>query len=185
MSPSGAVGETALKLAERSGVATLLVRREARAPYHAVTACAKGAPIDRLVIGWADKLSPANLVHIVSAYTIPYEERLLAWGASQPAIDVYVTREREERNRILSGTLSELGMPAARAQLHVERGAPLQVVLRRAAQWEADLLIVGRRAQARPLGGGAFGSVARHVAFQAPVDVMIVPPEVASPRPGS
>jgi nucleotide-binding universal stress UspA family protein len=95
---------------------------------------------------------------------------------------VYVTREREERSRLLSGALSELGIPAARARLHVERGAPLQVILRRAAQWEADLLIVGRRAQAAPLGGGAFGSVARHVAFLAPMDVMIIPPEVVSPR---
>ena len=176
-SPSQTIGETALKIAARSSVATLLVRREVHQPYCGVIACAKGAPIDRLVIEWANRMSPANLVHIVSAYTVPYEERLTAWGASQSTIDVYATRERDERSRLLSATLSELGLPAARAQLHLERDAPLQAILRNAARGEADLIIVGRRAQVDPLGGGEFGSVARHAALLAPVDVMIVPPE--------
>ena len=181
-SPSEMVGETALKVAGRSGVATLLVRREAREPYHCVIACGKGAPIDRAVAGWADSLSPNNLIHIVSAYTVPYEERLLMWGASQSTIDVYAGREHEERSRQLSSTLAGLGIPAARARLHVERGAPLQVILQSAAQMESDLIIAGRRAQADPLGGGAFGSVARHLALAAPMDVLIVTPEGASSK---
>lgn len=174
---SQTIGETALKIAAWSGVAILLVRREVHEPYCAVMACAKGAPIDRRVIEWANRMSPANLIHIVSAYTVPYEERLTAWGASQSTIDVYATRERDERSGLLSATLSGLGLPAARARLHLERDAPLQAILRNAARGEADLIVVGRRAQADPLGGGDFGSVARHVAFLAPVDVMIVPPK--------
>jgi nucleotide-binding universal stress UspA family protein len=179
-SPLGTIGETAFKVAGRSRCATLLVRREVHEPYRRVIACAKGVPVDRAVIEWACRISSENLVHIVSAYTVPYEGRLVMWGASQSTIDVYATREREERVRLLSATLSELGIPAARVQLHVERGEPLQLILRNAAQLEADLLIVGRRAQTDPLGGGAFGSVARHVGLLAPMDVMIVPPELRS-----
>src|SRR6185312_8053977 len=45
VSPAERIGETALKIAARSSVATLLVRREAQEPYCGVVACAKGAPI--------------------------------------------------------------------------------------------------------------------------------------------
>ena len=174
------IGETALKLAQRCAVPILLVRREPKEPYRTVIACAKGERIDRRVIGWANELSPGNLLHVVSAYTVPYEERLREWGASASTIDVYATRERDERTQHLSGTLSDMQLPAARARLHVERDAPLKLILRSAAEFSADLIIVGRRGQPEPLGGGSFGSVARHVASLAPMDVLIVPPETAS-----
>jgi len=174
------IGETALKLAQRCGAPILLVRREPKEPYRTIIACAKGERIDRRVIGWANELSPGNLLHVVSAYTVPYEGRLRDWGASASTIDVYATREREHRTRYLSDTLSEMQIPAARVRLHVERDAPLKLILRSAAEFSADLVIVGRRRQPDPLGGGSFGSVARHVAFLAPMDVLIVPPEPAN-----
>jgi nucleotide-binding universal stress UspA family protein len=174
--PSEAVGDTALKVAEQSRVPALFVRRKAQEHYRFVVACAKGAPADRLIMGWANSMSPEDLIHIVSAYTVPYEGRLVEWGASKSTVDVYATRERDERTRQLSVLLSELGLPAARARLHLERGEPLQTILHNANNIKADLIIVGRRAQADSLAEGAFGSVARHVVFLAPVDVMIVPP---------
>ena len=179
---SETIGETTLKLAQRSQVPVLAIRREPAEPYRAIVACAKGDRRDRAVIGWADVLSPNHLLHIVSAYTVPYEERLIEWGASKSTIDVYAAREGDGRMRHVSNTLTEMHIPAARAQLHVERAAPLQLILRNAAKFSADLIVVGRRAQPDPLGGGEFGSVARHVAFLAPMDVLIVPPEIPIPR---
>jgi len=181
-SSSETIGETTLKLAQRSQVPVLAIRREPAEPYRAIVACAKGDRRDRAVIGWADVLSPNHLLHIVSAYTVPYEERLIEWGASKSTIDVYAAREGDGRMRHVSNTLTEMHIPAARAQLHVERAAPLQLILRNAAKFSADLIVVGRRAQPDPLGGGEFGSVARHVAFLAPMDVLIVPPEIPIPR---
>ena len=179
---SETIGETTLKLAQRSQVPVLAIRREPAEPYRAIVACAKGDRRDRAVIGWADVLSPNHLLHIVSAYTVPYEDRLIEWGASKSTIDVYAAREGDGRMRHVSNTLTEMHIPAARAQLHVERAAPLQLILRNAAKFSADLIVVGRRAQPDPLGGGEFGSVARHVAFLAPMDVLIVPPEIPIPR---
>lgn len=180
VSPSQTVGETALKLAEQSRAAALLVRREAEQPYGHVVGCAKAVPADRSVIDWAQRLSPADLIHIVSAYTVPYESRLREWGASQEMLNTYAEREREERSRRLSALLIEFGLPAARARLHVEHGDALATVLQHAAQWQADVLVVGRRAQASPLTAGRFGSIARHIAYLATTDVMIVPPPPAA-----
>jgi nucleotide-binding universal stress UspA family protein len=173
--PSAAVGETALKVAERSRVATLLVRREVREPYCCVVGCTSGVPGDRAVIMWAEALSPADLIHIVSAYGVPYERRLIEWGASQSTIDVYAARDRDERTRQLSELLDKFGLPAARARLHVERGDPLQTILSAIEREAADLVIIGRRARADALAASPVGSVARQVAFLAPMDVMIVP----------
>lgn len=167
------VGGTAFEIAGRSRVPTLLVRSEVQEPYRHVVGCAKGTVADRGVLEWADRVSPDHLIHILSAYTVPYEERLIQWGASQSTLDVYATREREERTRRLSELLEQFGLPAARARLHIERGEPLEKILNYAAQWKADLIIVGRRAQGRaPL----FGSIARRVAVHAPTDVMIASP---------
>ena len=174
-SPPHTVGDTAVKIAERSRGATLLVRREAQEHYSRIVGCAKGVPTDRSVIDWARTLNPADLIHLVSAYGVPYEERLMEWGASQSTIDVYATRERDERTRQLSDLLSEVGLPAAVARLHIKRGEPLTTILSTVAQLPADLIVVGRRAQVHSLSGGRFGSVAGHIAFQAPIDVMVVP----------
>lgn len=175
-SPPHTVGDTALKIAERSRVATLLVRREAQEHYRCIVGCAKGTPADASVIDWARTLSPDDLIHLVSVYAVPYERRLVEWGASQSTIDVYATRERDERMRKLGELLTELGLPAAVARLHIERGEPLRTILSTVARLQADLTIVGRRAQADSLSAGRFGSVAGHIAFEAPIDVMIVPP---------
>jgi nucleotide-binding universal stress UspA family protein len=182
-SPPHTVGDTALKIAERSRGATLLVRREAQEHYCRIVGCAKGVPADRSVIDWARTLSPEDLIHLVSAYVVPYEGRLAEWGASQSTIDVYATRERDERTRKLGELLGELGLPAAIARLHIERGEPLRTILSTVAQLQADLIVVGRRDQVDPLSAGRFGSVAGHIAFEAPIDVMIVPP-VGNPPTG-
>jgi nucleotide-binding universal stress UspA family protein len=174
--PSQTIGDTALKVAERSRIATLLVRREAQGPYSHVVACAKAVPADRAVVEWANRVSPADLIHLVSAYTVPYERRLIEWGASQSTVEAYARREQDLRTRRLSDLLREFGLPGARARLHVQRGEAVPTILAHAGQWRSDLLLVGRRAAADPLAAGPVGSVARHIAFLAPMDVMIVPP---------
>lgn len=176
--PSQTVGDTALKVAERAQIATLLVRREAQDHYSHVVACAKAVPADRAVVEWANRVSPADLIHIVSAYTVPYERRLIEWGASQTTLETYARREQVARTQKLSDFLREFGLPAARARLHVQRGEPVPTILGPAGQWPADLLLVGRRAEADALAAGPVGSVARHIAFLAPMDVMIVPPSL-------
>ena len=165
------LGGTASRLVARSPIPALLVRQEFHRPYEHVLACAKGVVTDRPVIEWANRLSPANLIHILSVYTVPYERRLIEWGASQPTIDVYATRERDERTKLLSRLLDEFGLMAARARLHVERGQPLETILSHVAQWECDLVIVGQRARAPE---GLVGSVARQVASRAATDVLVV-----------
>ena len=174
--PSQTVGDTALKVAGASRAAVLLVRSEALFPYSHVVACAKAVPADRPVIEWANRITPNDLLHIASAYTVPYERRLTEWGASRATLESYAVREQAEQTRKLFDLLREFSLHPARARLHVERGEPLEVVLKNAAFWKADLLIVGRREQPNPLAAGPLGSVARHIALLAPVDVMIVPP---------
>jgi nucleotide-binding universal stress UspA family protein len=180
MSPPQTVGDTALKVAERSRVATLLVRREAQDPYRHVVACVKVVPADRAVIEWANRVSPADLIHLVSAYTVPYERRLIEWGASRSTLESYARREQDLRTRRLSDLEREFGLPAARARLHVQRGEAVPTVLGHAELWRADLLLVGRRAEADSLSAGIVGSVARQIALLAPMDVMIVPPPAPS-----
>jgi nucleotide-binding universal stress UspA family protein len=170
-SSEDSVGGTAFKLVARSPIPTLLVRHETYRPYDHVLACAKGVATDRAVIEWANRVSPASLIHILSAYTVPYERRLMEWGASQSTVDVYATRERDERTRLLSQLLDEFGLMAARARLHVTRGEPLEAILGHAAQWGCDLVIVGQRAHSPE---GLAGSIARRVASRAATDVLVV-----------
>ncbi len=165
------VGGTAFKLVAQSPIPILLVRHEFYQPYGNVLACAKGVVTDRPVIEWANRVSPANLLHILSAYTVPYERRLVEWGASQSTIDVYATRERDERTGQLSKLLDEFGLLAARARLHVARGEPLETILSHAAEWKCDLVIVGQRTHAPE---GLAGSIARRTASRATTDVLVI-----------
>jgi nucleotide-binding universal stress UspA family protein len=174
--PSNTVGDTALRVAARSRVPVLLARREAPQPYARVIGCAKGDRADSVVVEWTSRMSPDDLIHILHVYTVPYERRLREWGASRATLDVYATREREQRVQQLSAMLERSGLPAARARLHVDRGEPLAIILQKAIEWRADLLVVGRRRGPEPLASESLGNVARDVAFAASMDVMIVPP---------
>ena len=58
VTPSGAIGDTALKVAEAARVATILVRRRSRQAYCRVVTCAKGSSADRLALDWASLMSP-------------------------------------------------------------------------------------------------------------------------------
>jgi nucleotide-binding universal stress UspA family protein len=129
-------------------------------------------PTDRAVIEWADRLSPASLLHVLSAYTVPHERRLIEWGASQATIDAYATRERDDRTRQLSKLLDEFDLMAARARLHVSKGEPVETILGHTTEWNSDLVIVGQRVRAPE---GLAGSIARQVVSRAGTDVMVVP----------
>jgi len=165
------VGGTAFKVAARSSLPTLLVRTAVHEAYAHVVACAKGGTTDRALVEWANRISPDNPIHVLSACTVPYGKRLIEWGASHATLDLYASREQRARIGRLSELLNEIDLPAARARLHVERGEPLEAILRNAAHWKADLIVVGRSARPGPL---PFGSIARSVAVRAPTDVMIV-----------
>ncbi len=178
--PSNNVGDTALKVAERSPVPILLVRREAHEPYAHVIGCAKGDRADPGVVEWTSRMSPDDLIHILNVYTVPYERRLREWGVSQATLDVYSTRERDHHIQQLSALLERIGLPVARARLHVDRGEPLSIILQKAAEWQADLVVLGRRRGPEPLAPESLGNVARDVAFTAAMDVMIVPPPRAA-----
>jgi nucleotide-binding universal stress UspA family protein len=178
---SGGIGDTALKVAEDARVSTLLVRRRPREAYCRVVTCAKGSPVDRVVLDSASRMSPADRVHVVSAYSVPYEGRLIEWGASQATIDVYATRERHQRTRHLSEIIENFGLPPARARLHVERGEPVQTILRIVKQLLADLIVVSRRAQTRSLDAGTFSSFAGRIVRLTSMDVLIVPPSSYPP----
>jgi nucleotide-binding universal stress UspA family protein len=154
---SNTVGDTALKIAAQSQMPALLVRTEQRQPYAYVVGCVKGDQADPFVIQWTNRVSPADLIHILHVYTVPYERRLRDWGASPATLDAYSARERARRTQQLSGLLNEIGLPSARARLHVERGEPGATILQTAAQWQADLIIVGRRTGEEPFPSGPIG----------------------------
>jgi nucleotide-binding universal stress UspA family protein len=169
-------GETAMKVAGLSRVPTLLVRREPFAHYSRVMGCVAGVPSDRPVVEWASTVSPSDLIHFATAYSVPYQNRLTEWGASSAMIDVYAKREHDLRTRETTNLIQHMGLLPARFRLHAERGETVETLLRTAAQWRADLVILGRRARAGTFPSGPLASVARHVTLRVAADVMIVPP---------
>lgn len=120
-------------------------------------------------------------MHVVTAYSVPYEQRLIEWGASQATIDVYATRERDQRTGKLSEFIESLGLPAARARLHVQRGEAVETIMHVVEQLNADLIVVSRRAQIRALDAGPFSSFTGRILRLVSMDVLIVPPSSHTP----
>lgn len=174
--PPATLGDTVLEVVERARCATLIVRREAHDRYERALACAKGTAGDRAVLEWTNRLLPEDLIHVIGAFDVPYAHRLAAWGATETTIDRYAAREEESRRRHIGLLLGELGLPDARARLHVERGEAVKSILMHAARVEAEIVVLAKRAYAGLLAEGPFGSVARDVALLAPMDVLLVPP---------
>lgn len=85
-------------------------------------------------------------------------------------------REHERRSRaVLEEVAAELqtACPGTPVTTCLEMGSPKEVLVEQAAQWGADLVVVGTHGQS-PLSRFVLGSVAHAVALHAPCSVEIV-----------
>ncbi len=93
-------------------------------------------------------------------------------------LDLYVGRLRSELNFLRA----QAGVAGQKARVEVAEGDPVGVILTRAAEFEADLIVMGTHRRTG-LSRLLMGSVAEGVLRRAPCPVVLIPFSILAGRP--
>jgi len=114
-----------------------------------------------------------NILHVYSR-----DAAIAALRESGLFLDLYVARLRSELNFLRA----QAGIAGQKPRIEVIEGDPVPVILTRAAEMKADLIVMGTHKRAG-LPRLLMGSVAEGVLRQAPCPVVLVPLSILAGRP--
>ena len=177
---SAVLGSTCLEVVDQSHRPVLIVRRDR---------------MDRILVGEDGSKCAAAGVELLRRWSVFHggsvrvlsvgddEARWSPWlrGAARQESDrAAAVQAHATREALAQATASTLRGAGMQAEAHVEDGSPAHRLIEAAADWDADLIVVGSRGQSG-LERLLVGSVARAVLYHASCSVLIVPEPLASP----
>ena len=177
---SAVLGSTCLEVVDQSHRPVLIVRR---------------GRMDRILVGEDGSKCAAAAVELVRRWSVFHggSVRVLSVGdddarwnpwlrgaARQESDGAAAVQEHTAREALAQATASTLRGAGMKAEALVQDGSPAHQLIEAAADWDADLIVVGSRGQSG-LERLLVGSVARAVLYHASCSVLIVPELQASP----
>lgn len=164
------IGSTAWRLLRVCRCPVLIVRSEPVAPYGRILAAVDFFLHSHDVVKWARRLAADGRLHLMHALEPLDESGLRAKGLDSAAIK----QRREEMRAIAENLLANLSAGLqGEVESHIESGYPSSRILESAADWSAELIVLGRQGRGG-LEDFLLGSVSKDVAQAADCDVLLV-----------
>lgn len=165
------IGTTAERLLERWTGDTLVVRNAPRAPYAKILACVALAPVSASVLMSAVALSAHARLHVLHAYTPPFEMMLLSHHAGGEALGRHRAAAKGEAVRGLAELLDRCPVPNDRTlERHARYGDPAAIP-GLAARLGADVVVVGKNQSV--IERFFLGSITKKIVRSARADVLV------------
>lgn len=167
------LGSTAERLLGRCRRPVLVARRPAKTPYRRVVAAIDFSTHSRAALDLAMRLAPHAGIMLVHAYGVAFEGKLRLAGVDDERLRAFRAEARREALARMAALAASIEGDRSRLSQAVTHGHPPGVLLAKAAQLRADLIVIGKR-------GGTLaedlvlGSVTRHVLADAACDVLVV-----------
>jgi nucleotide-binding universal stress UspA family protein len=180
------LGSVADRLVRQAACPVLTVRAGLPAPpgqaIRRICYATDFSPTARAAWGWAVALATAtgaevDLVHVTLE---PVPDRHLAAETMERMTALLHEQARREVERFLERS----PLPRARVHVHLLPGVPGELIVGRARQHAADLIVMGTHGWSG-LTRWMLGSAAHHVIQAAPCPVLTVSPAAAAPAEGS
>ena len=169
------LGSTAHQVAEHEARPVAVIPEFFRAaqpgwPFTKIAAGHDGSRTGAAAVTWAAELAARSAATVVVVHALELAPAFAAAGLAD-AYEQARTRVAAEVDRAWSAPLREAGVTYSTV---VEEGGPAAVLLEAVRFHEADLLVVGRRAQGA-FPGMAMGSVAHRALGFSPCPTVVVP----------
>lgn len=168
-----ALGTLADRLSRSAERPLLVVRNEPAADYRRVLLPVDFSEASGETVRAARRVAPGAALHLLHAYDLAEEGKLLTAGVSDEAIAAHRERRREEARAGMDALLAGMppGVPASST---VCPGDIRMVMLDVARERGCDLIAIGKQGQSR-LGDLFLGSVTAWALAHAQADVLVVP----------
>ena len=168
------IGTTAERLLRKSRRPMLVVRKEARATYQRVFVAVDFSVHSLAAFRFALQVAPSAHVHLFHAYTCPYEGKLRQANLSDETIGQLRTEYRDQALANMQNMLEKTAAPLERTSSAVAHGNARFAASTCAAEWGADLIVLGKHGYSL-IGELFLGGVTRHTVSRAKCDVAVVP----------
>lgn len=167
------VGATAQRVQRISRVPVLVVRQAPFYRYERVLIATDFSPASAAAAQAARRLFPDAIFDVLHVYQAPFEGRLGFAGLTDAAIEEYRTRTGDQARRELEAFVRQAGFEENGAVLKTRHGYPPARIKERAAELDADVIVLGAQGKSW-LEAGFLGSVSEHVSVESPCDVLLV-----------
>jgi nucleotide-binding universal stress UspA family protein len=166
------LGSTSERLLRRTARPLLVVRQTPREPYRRVLVAVDFSPWSAHAVALARLVAPHARLMLLSAFQVPFEEKLRFAGVDAATIDHYRRQARAEATQRLHALAAASGLkPGAWEPCIVEGDASLRIV-EHEQEMDCDLVVLGKHGQsaAEEL---LLGSVSKHVLAEGTSDVLV------------
>jgi len=166
------LGTTAERLLRRTTRPLLVVRQTAHEPYRRVLVALDFSPWSAQALLLARHVAPHARLVLLSAFQVPFEEKLGFAGVDAATVDHYRTQARALATQRLYAAAHEAGLKPGYWDARVVEGDASQRILEQEQESDCDLVVLGKHGQsaAEEL---LLGSVTKHVLDEGSADVLV------------
>lgn len=167
------LGSTTARLAERSVLPLLVVKRAPHGKYRNVLIPVDFSSHSLPALMTAVAVAPdANLI-LMHAYGVPFEGKIRAGRNVDELLEPFLAAARKKVFEKLHQLSDEAGLAPHDARLLACHGSPLQQILEQKEKRHCDLIVMGRHGEASLLERLFLGSVTKQVLSMSRADVLV------------
>lgn len=166
------LGTTAERLLRRTTRPLLVVRQSAHEPYRRALVALDFSPWSAQALQVARRVAPHARLVLLSAFQVPFEEKLHFAGVDTATIEHYRTQSRAMATQRLHAAAHDAGLKPGHWEACVVEGDASQRIVEQEQELDCDLVVVGKHGQsaAEEL---LLGSVTRHLLAEGSADVLV------------
>lgn len=168
------IGTTAERLLRKSRRPMIVVRKAPRDTYQRAFVAVDFSMHSLHALEFAARIAPGASLHVFHAFDCPYEGLLRRADVPEAAIRDLQTEFREQALANVRNILELTPAFAARTSTQVAPGNARHAVHTTAAEWGADLIVLGKHGHSA-VGEFFLGGVTRQTLSRAECDVAVIP----------
>ncbi|WP_119287909.1 universal stress protein [Azohydromonas sediminis] len=166
------LGTTAERLLRRTTRPLLVVRHTPHEPYRRVLVALDFSPWSAGSLPLARRVAPHARLVLLTAFQVPFEEKLHFAGVDAATIERYRQQSRAAATQKLHAAAQSAGLKPGDYDAVVVEGDASQRIVEQEQELDADLVVLGKHGQsaAEDL---LLGSVTKHVLAEGSADVLV------------
>ena len=167
-----ALGTTSERLLRRTTRPLLVVRQSAHEPYRRVLVALDFSPWSTPALPLARRVAPHARLVLLTAFQVPFEEKLRFAGVDAATVEHYRTQARAVAAQRLHAAAHDAGLKPGHWEARVVEGDASQRIVEQEQECDCDLVVLGKhgRSAAEEL---LLGSVTKHVLAEGSADLLV------------
>lgn len=166
------LGTTSERLLGRTTRPLLMVRQSPHEPYRRVLVALDFSPWSAQAVGLARRVAPHAQLVLLSAFQVPFGEKLQFAGVDAATIELYRRQARTAATQRLHALAQAAGLKPMQYDACIVEGDASQRIVEQEQELDCDLVVLGKHGQsaAEDL---LLGSVTKHVLAEGANDVLV------------